>query len=621
MAFDSLFTGISALNSYQSWIDSISNNIANVDTTGFKGQRMTFADLIYQQLGFASGATQTRGGINPQQLGLGVKVNTVDTVFAQGGLQTTGINTDVALNGDGFFILRNTDGSGIPAYTRDGAFTLNSQGLLIDPATGLSVQGFQANAAGVVTQSGLPGNITIPLGLTEQATGTGFGAKIGPNSNDKVFDMQLGGNLDQTQWSQAFLNSVGASGTAGTPFTVSTTIIDSLGVSHQAKLTYTPDATGAVAATQVTTNAALVTGNLLNGVVLNQGTKFNGTITTTVDNPADGFATVTDGSTTIKNVVPGQQINLDGVQFTVGTFVAADAGKTANIVVTPAQSGLPAQVDDANGVAHAPATRWKVSVSFDDGTTFQNLKTAGTISAANVVTAPTFGSSSSGDLGYAYFDQNGQFINTSSVVTSASANGITANAPGLLHATGQQPGTQAADELDILSWGPGAGNGATAPTGAGAPATGPIGLDFSNNASLASGYTASVINQNGFGAGTLSNITIGQDGTITGAFTNGQDRTLAQLAVATFQNEGGLSRVGGNSFQQTAASGLAQVGVAAQGRFGSIVSGALEQSNVSLSQEFTNLISAQRAFEANTRGIETADQNLQTIIHINATEN
>src|SRR5580704_5844348 len=119
MAFDALFTGITGLNAYQSWIDMISNNIANTATTGYKGQRMTFADLFYQQVGSPSGPTATSGGVDPLDQGLGVKVNTIDTEFAQGGLQTTGVNTDLALDGNGFFILRPPDGSAEPTYTRD----------------------------------------------------------------------------------------------------------------------------------------------------------------------------------------------------------------------------------------------------------------------------------------------------------------------------------------------------------------------------------------------------------------------------------------------------------------------------------------------------------------------
>ncbi|MBV8283263.1 MAG: flagellar hook-basal body complex protein, partial [Candidatus Eremiobacteraeota bacterium] len=94
--FDSLYTGITGLNAYQSWIDMISNNIANVDTTGFKGQMMTFADLFYQNQTFASAPTNTSGGVDGQQLGFGVKVNSVDTLFGQGGFQTTGVNSNLA---------------------------------------------------------------------------------------------------------------------------------------------------------------------------------------------------------------------------------------------------------------------------------------------------------------------------------------------------------------------------------------------------------------------------------------------------------------------------------------------------------------------------------------------
>jgi len=108
-------------------------------------------------------------------------------------------------------------------YTRDGAFSLNSQGMLYDPASGLAVQGYMANASGKVTQSGTPGNITIPIGLAEQATATGTGVKTGPTTNDQVFDMSMGGNLDQTQWAQQFQNQIGASVSAGTPDTISTT--------------------------------------------------------------------------------------------------------------------------------------------------------------------------------------------------------------------------------------------------------------------------------------------------------------------------------------------------------------------------------------------------------------
>ena len=611
MAFDSLYTGISGLDAYQSWIDMISNNIANTATTGFKAQRMTFADQFYQQVGAPSGPTQTNGGVNPIDNGLGVKVNTVDTEFAQGGLQTTGINTDLALNGDGFFMLANANGTGNPIYTRDGAFSLNENGLFYDPASGLAVLGYTANADGVVKNTGVPGAITIPIGLSEQAAATGTGVKVGPNNNDDVFDVAMGGNLDQTNWSQQFQYAVGASASQGQPVTVSTTLYDSLGNTHEATITYTPVVPSAVPATAAQSNAALTT-----GFSVGTATSENDAITITANGGAAGF-TVTDGNTgATQTAFQGQTLTLGGATFTLAT---AAAGATDTINVTKASNGLPDSVENPAGVGTTPATEWQISVSFADGTQFQTITKGGSIAANGTVNQASTGVGSSGVIGYAYFDQNGQFINTSSVEASLNNNGIGANDPTAIHTTGQNASLTQGNQLNMIQWGPSAGNNASAPTNAASP--GAIALGFYNNTSLASNSAATVVSQNGYAAGILSNITVGQDGTVSGSFTNGQTKTLAQLAVATFQNEGGLERLGGNEFGATAASGLAQIGTANSGRYGAIVSGALEQSNVNLANEFTNLIVAQRAFEANSRGIQTADQNLITVTHIQASEN
>ena len=590
MGFDSLFTGISGLDAYQSQIDMISNDIANVGTVGFKGQDMTFADMFYQTQGFASGPSQSRGGVDPQEIGLGVQVNSISTNFAQGGLQTTGVNTDLAVNGDGFFILRNTDASGQPIYTRDGHFQLNSNGLLYDPATGLAVQGYTANAQGQVNAGSALGNLTIPIGLVSQASGTGFGAKVGPNA-DKVFDVQMGGNLDQSQWQteeQGIINGVGAG--QGQTDTISTTIYDSLGNPHQAFIKYVPDATGATAATVANAGAA-DTG----AVTVAPGTPNNDTITITA-NAAGTQATITDTNGFNQTFNAGQQVTVGGASFTLANPLPANGVET--ITVGAAKTGLPSTVNNPSGSAVAPATRWKVEVYFADGT---------------MVNGQSATSNAPATMGYAYYDQNGQFINTSSSVGVPGA-ALTTN----LHQAGQAAAVAAGDLLDVTTWGQVNGN---------QPATGPIGLDFSTTTSLANsstsgtGYSATVVSQNGYPAGTLSNITIGQDGSITGAFTNGQNKTLGQVALATFQNEDGLNRVGGNGFQATANSGVAQIGTGTVGRFGAIVAGSLEESNVSLADEFTKMIVAQRAFEANTRGISTGDQNMQTVLAIRASEN
>jgi flagellar hook protein FlgE len=626
MAFDSLYTGISGLDAYQSWIDMISNNIANTATTGFKAQRMTFADQFYQQIGSPSGPSQTSGGTNPEDMGLGVKVNTIDTEFGQGGLENTGINTDLALDGDGFFMLGNTNGSNV-TYTRDGAFSTNSNGLLYDPASGDAVLGYMANSEGVVQNTGIPGGITIPIGLQEQAQATGTGVKVGPNSNDDAFDVALGGNLDQTNWSQAFDDKVGASATAGTAVTVSTTFYDSLGNAHEATITYTPVSPNAIAATV----SASSTNNLSSySVAADTSTGDTITITGTGGNNYSIYDADTNSTTTATG---GTTQTVGGVTFALAS-VANTTGTNDTLTVTPASNGLPSTVDSASGVATQPATEWQVSISFTDGTQIQVFKQnadgsygAEYNAATNTVTAASTTSASSGVVGYVYFDQNGQYINSSSI-GQAVPNGtpptaqtwnLAAGAADYLHGDGETASIAQGNQLNVTQWGPSVGNAAQAPTGTATP--GAIALGYFDATSLEGSSTASVVSQNGYSAGTLSNFTIGQDGTITGSFTNGQTKTIAQLAVATFQNEDGLERIGSNQFAQTAASGLAQVGTANTGRYGSIQSGDLEESNVNLANEFTNLIVAQRAFQANSRGIETADANLQTVIALQASQN
>ncbi len=524
MAFDSLYTGISGLDAYQSWIDMISNNIANTATTGFKAQRMTFADQFYQQVGSPSGPTQTSGGVNPIDNGLGVKVNTVDTEFAQGGLQTTGINTDLALNGDGFFILNNANGTGSPTYTRDGAFSLNSNGLFYDPASGLAVQGYMANSAGVVQNTGTPGSIVIPIGLQEQATATGSGTKTGPANNDNVFDVALGGNLDQTNWSQAFQAAIGASANPGAGVTVSTTVYDSLGNAHEATITYTPVAPSAVAATVASTNNA-VTGGAAPTVAAATSQADTITITALSNNTYQINDSV---SNTTQLATAGQTLSLGGASFTLATTAT---GTTDTITVGAAKNGLPASVENAAGTAVAPSTEWQVSVSFSDGTQFQTISQGGSIAANGTVTQASTGTGSSGVLGYVYFDQQGQYINSSSIESSADANGIGADAPGDIHTAGAAATLAQGNQLNVVQWGPSAGNNAQAPTGTATP--GAIALGYYDTSSLAASSSATVVSQNGYSAGTLSNITVGQDGSITGSFTNGQTKTLAQIAIAT----------------------------------------------------------------------------------------
>lgn len=612
--FDSLYTGITGLNAYQSWIDLISNNIANVDTVGFKGQSMTFADLFYQNQTFPSAPTNTSGGVDGQQLGYGVKVNSVDTNWGEGGLQNTGVATNMAIQGDGFFVLNNLEGSATPTYTRDGNFSLNQNGVLYDPASGLAVQGWEASN-GTIT-GGATGNITIPIGLKMQAVATGSGTKVGPSTSDNVFDVALGGNLDQTQWQQNFLQTINAQSTGGQPYTVSTTFYDSLGNAHSADIIYVPDTVGAKGAFETNSGGTSVNNAL---ITVPAATNVGGLCTVT---SAGGGKYTVDFNGVNQTVNAGSVASLsNGVSF---TLKSGAAGTQDVIKITAAQSGLPSVVQTAAGVSETPATRWQVEVKFTDGTQLQVINKAGS-EANGVTTAATFTTASSGVIGYAYFAQDGNFINSSSIETATGSQGITTDT----HAAGTNPSLADGNELEIALWGTSAGNAAAAPSAIGfsygGSQTGGGMTSLAGQAESTAGagavYTATVLSQNGYAAGTLNNITIGTDGTVTGAFSNGQQEALARVAIARFQNESGLQRVGGNQYEASANSGLAQVGVAGTGSLGYIQSGALEGSNVSLATEFTNLIIAQRAFEANTRGITTADQNMQTVINLRASEN
>jgi flagellar hook protein FlgE len=489
MASDSLFIGVSGLSAYQNQIDVISNNIANVGTVGYKGQDVEFQDLLYQNLGYSSAPTTTRGGINAEQQGDGVSIGSIDTSFTQGGLQTTGVNTNLAINGNGFFALNNINGSGSTTYTRDGDFSLNQSGYLYSPSNGLAVLGYPVGPGGTISQVAPPQPIQIPFGLKSIAVGTGFGTKTGP-STDNVYDVSLGGNLDQTN----YITAVSSAGADIIATTITTTVYDSLGGPHQIQITYQPDP------------------------------------------PPGGLA------------------------------------------LSP-----PATVVNAQGAAVTAATEFSYTVTSTDGSLNGATTNLGT--------------------GFIFFDQNGQFINTSK----------NANGTGV-HVADAAPTTAAGDLFSVTQWSAPAGANNATQVGAGTANPAEIGLDFSSMTSLNSSATANTVSQNGYAPGILSNITIGQDGTITGAFTNGQNQTLGRLALATFGNEGGLTRLGGNQFSASANSGLAQYGFANQADFGSIDAGSLEQSNVSIASEFTKMIMAQRAFEANGKSITTADQDLQTVI-------
>jgi flagellar hook protein FlgE len=197
-----LFTAVSGLRNHQIWLDVIGNNIANANTVGYKSSTVVFDDILGQTISSGVAPTSSKGGVNPVQVGLGMTIGSVSQNFQQGSIQTTNRATDMAVQGDGFFVLANgTDRT----YTRAGSFTLDANGALVDSVTGFKVQG--AN-----------GDIKISLGSQSTAVST----------TEALFK----GNLD---FSQA----------DGSTFVSTFNILDSVGSTHTMTVTFTKNFAGA----------------------------------------------------------------------------------------------------------------------------------------------------------------------------------------------------------------------------------------------------------------------------------------------------------------------------------------------------------------------------------------
>ncbi|MBP5359031.1 MAG: flagellar hook-basal body complex protein, partial [Treponema sp.] len=168
----SLYSGVSGLQNHQTRMDVIGNNISNVNTYGFKKGRVDFQDMISQQISGASRPGEEVGGVNPKEVGLGMSIASIDTIFTQGTLQSTGVSTDIAIQGNGFFLRKSGEES---FYTRNGSFGLDRDGTLVNPANGMRVQGWMAdevNGQMLVSTAATPEDLIIPVGAKDPAKET-----------------------------------------------------------------------------------------------------------------------------------------------------------------------------------------------------------------------------------------------------------------------------------------------------------------------------------------------------------------------------------------------------------------------------------------------------------------
>jgi flagellar hook protein FlgE len=522
----SMFAGVSGLKAHQTRMDVIGNNIANVNTIGFKGSRVTFMDTLNQTLRLASGPQAGRGGINPAQVGLGVSIASIDVLQTQGNLQNTGNVTDLAIQGEGFFVV----GDGIRQfYTRAGMFSLERDGRLVLPSNGLAVQGWMANDGMIDTTARLT-SITLPVGQT-----------IPPITTDNVAFQY---NLDS--------RNNGALSLGPNP----QTILDA--GNHSSRLSFTLEPTGNF-------NEFTYTATVTDGAI----TDSSGVVLTNADGSPLTKVTgriVMNSDGTVQNIIGGDfyiksnETGASAVCVTVPAvnsapdFTCADNGETfTGTYKAPTNPAVTSRIIDSLGQAHTVYTTftktgnnsWDWVAKDETGNT-------------------TYGS------GSLTFDSTGK-------MTSSVGGPIAINVPG-------------ASAISIIP-------------------------DFNALTQYASD-TNIASSSNGYPMGQLESFNIDSSGKIIGVFSNGLTQTLAQVAMANFRNPSGLTRSGDTMFSESNNSGVAQIGSAGMNGRGQITPGAIEMSNVDLSQEFTDMITTERGFQANSRIITTSDEMLQDLVNL-----
>ena len=704
----SLYSGVSGLQSSQIAMDVESNNIANANTTGFKYSRANFSDLLAQTKSIATSPQGDLGGKNAVQVGLGSSVNSTTRIFSQGSIQNSDKNTDVAIQGDGFFIVSGDSGSTYK-YTRAGDFKFDAAGNFVDNS-GFIVQGWTMDEeSGAVDTTAPITSISIAPGLTTPAQAT----------NQVVLKSNLNSGINVESYSVAYEVPSGAaaidpslqafddngnpiaSGDMGVMFNssgeglslqkdqgiwasfTSSSKTDGGAVSAGAAeldITFTLDdgttkqiiTTGGAAANTAAVNAnryvtainahTATTGITASYDTLNNKidlTNTNGTasrshninisaggassglsagvqsVTTAYRyqyNPT-GSSALANQDKTFKTIAELRealetQANAydgDGDGFVEGAKIEVSVNSDGKIeIANPGGSEDSYELDIR--VTSLSASGIAPNIRFTDSMTALNTTVPiGTAkSYSGVFSAATH--SSSIDV----FDSLGSKHTLRMEMRKTAVNNetgsiwemnITVPPPATISTTepyNEKTGSISFNNDGSLSgYNPPnisfSGNNGSAPNQQ-------INLSFGTSSgfdgmtSFDSKSSTSGISQDGYTGGDLIDIRIDQSGTLVGSFSNGRSFGLAQLGMAKFTNNEGLSTEGGNVYVQTANSGDPIIGTAATSGRGYIQSSALEASNVDLSRALTQLIIIQRGYQANGKIITTSDTLLETLI-------
>ena len=661
-------TAISGLRAASDILQVTGNNIANASTSGFKASRAEFSDV------YATSVLGTGGN----SIGSGVRLSDVSQQFTQGNTSFTSNSLDMAVNGNGFFILSD---SGAMSYGRNGAFHLDNEGFLVD-SSGREVQGFLASDSGeisgnlstlqIVTDNLPPRQTTnvnsmlnlnaelVPptvRGTTSTATGTaintpvlgstfaggngypvetftftdanGVNTVLSTNANDSASDIA---SLFSTIQGATVASSNAVTIDMGTAAQVAanTMQINLNGVSFPAGSTpqqiaiainnetnnllqgITANFTGAIPGTGLTISAN-------SGVDLSFTVNGGGTANDVFTMTGDGGSLALGAGAGIQGVIGGKvDLTLaEGLTMTSGDLINSTASPnpgtlfTDPVVQTPYVAN---QFDPSNQGTYNNATSLNVYDSLGNA----HVMSMYFVKESTINTWSMYVQIDDEDVG----DPNPALPSPQNVLPTRAQFSLVFNTDGSLNET-------ASDDVFISNWTPlnqdgvynGSQRGLTVANGGTLPIPDPPNssnfvIDLNGTTQFGSPFSVNAVSQNGFTTGRLSGLDVNSEGIIFARYTNGQAQVLGQVALANFNNTQGLQPLGDTLWGETFESGQAIIGTPGSAALGVVQAGALEESNVDLSQELVQLIIAQRNFQANAKTIQTADTVTQTIINL-----
>jgi flagellar hook protein FlgE len=547
----SLYAGVSGLYNHQVMMDVIGNNISNVNSVGFKSSRVTFSDTFNNYVRFGTEPNEARGGTNAFQVGLGSQINSIDRNWNQGTFERTGIVTDMGLEGSGLFILKRQDQV---LYSRNGAFTLDEEGYLVNPSNGLIVQGKTA----IDSQGNI---VSIPPGNKTE------NIQIDPNlripAQPTTFT-DWGGNLksDSALTRSELFKQTG-------PIDVNTTVGDTI---EDDSIVYDEDGTAYTFKTAFTNNGGNnwdIEWELVDGDG-NTIASSPAAVQAQFD-PATGEMTSLDGNT------PPVPLEINQANFpAVPLGIDFDYDLT-EITEANAATTLTSIVDDGRepNIVSGSLTIYD-SLGSTHSLTLKFTKTADNEWKWDA-TVPEESGTVTGGPGTITFNANGSIKSPLS--------------PPIVQFTPQSGADPQAIQLDF--------------------GTGYDGITQTSATSVLSNLT-----QNGSAQASLENLAVDQWGGIIGIFSNGESKTLAQVMVAKFPNLSGMVAVGENLFNSAPNSGVPFIAEPGETVNTYVRGGYLEQSNVDLAEEFTKMIIAQRGYQANARVITTSDNMIQEVTNL-----